>query len=223
MALTEPATMRQEPPPPDAPARRSLMSRLSIGHIVMILAGLIAILLNLAFLRSNSDTVQIAVARTALPAGIALEPGSITAIEIGEAGALIDGLLTEEAATGLLGSIVARSIEAGEPIRRSDLRPSGTTSNFREYSIQVDTADAAGGLIQANDVVDIIAVIDHQAFYVAAGIDVLRVSGEGSGIRIGRGPCHHPYGRRSHGARNRVCSSLWLHRRRSLHWSGTSS
>lgn len=148
----------------------------------MILAGLIAILLNLAFLRSTSATVNIAIADTALKAGAVLEASDITTIEVGDAGALADGLLTDEAIAGLYGSVLARGLEAGEPIRRSDLRPAGTTSGLREYSIQVDQADAAGGLIQATDVVDIIAVVGNQAFYVASGIDVIQVSTDTSAL-----------------------------------------
>lgn len=148
----------------------------------MILAGVIAILLNLAFLRSGSETISIAVADTNLPGGTTLEAGKITTIEVGDAGALADGLLTSEAITGLYGSVLARGIDAGEPIRRSDLRPSATTASFREYSIEVERADAAGGRINQRDVVDIIAVIDNQAFYVAVGIDVIEVVSDSSGL-----------------------------------------
>ena len=185
MALAEPAIVREDSLPPTAPARRSLMSRLSIGHVVMILAGLIAILLNLAFLRSGSETISIAVADTNLPAGTTLEAGTITTIEVGDAGALAAGLLTDETIAGLYGSILARGIEAGEPIRRSDLRPAGTTSTFREYSIEVERAEAAGGRISKSDVVDVIAVIDNRAFYVASGIDVIDVTSDSSGLGSG--------------------------------------
>ncbi len=182
MALTEPATVRKEIPTSAAPTRRSLVSRLSIGHVVMILAGLIAILLNLAFLRSGTDTVNIAVAATSMEAGTVLSAELIDSVEVGDAGELARGLLTDDALAALYGSLLARDIGPGEPIRRSDLRPAGSSLALREYSIEVEAANAAGGSIQDTDVVDIIAVIDTRAFYVAAGLEVVRVSGDDGGL-----------------------------------------
>jgi Flp pilus assembly protein CpaB len=181
LALTEPVAVRDEIPVPAAPARRSIVSRLSIGHVVMILAGLVAILLNLAFLRTSADTVNIAVAASSMEAGTVLAADRLASVEVGDAAELAQGLLTEESAASLFGSVLARDIEAGEPIRRSDLRPAGSSLALREYSIEVDAAEAAGGSIQPTDIVDIIAVIDSRAFYVAAGLDVVRVKGDTGG------------------------------------------
>ncbi|MGI9609883.1 MAG: SAF domain-containing protein [Acidimicrobiia bacterium] len=179
--MTEPAIAPEEAPTNFGSARRSLVSRLSIGHVVMILAGLVAIVLNLAFLRSDTEPISVAVADQAIEAGTVLTDNHIGSVEVGDAGELVQGLLTEDAATPLLGSLLARDIAAGEPIRRSDLRPAGSSLALREYSIEVDAAEAAGGSIQGTDVVDIIAVIDNRAFYVAAGLEVVRVKDGGSG------------------------------------------
>jgi len=155
--------------------RRSPVSRLSLGHVVMILAGLVAILLNLAVLQSGEDRINIAVAAGPMEAGTVLSAALINSVAVGDAGELAQGLLADEAVAGIYGSVLARDIQGGEPIRRSDLRPAGSSLALREYSIEVDAADAAGGSIQDTDVVDIIAVIDNRAFYVAAGLDVVRV------------------------------------------------
>ena len=182
MELTEPAIAREEKPTAVAPSRRSLVSRLSIGHVVMILAGLVAILLNLAFLQTTANTVNVAVAAGPMEAGTVLSASLIESVEVGDAGELASGLLTEEALDGLYGSVLARDIQAGEPIRRSDFRPAGSSLALREYSIEVEAANAAGGSIQDTDVVDIIAVIDNQAFYVAAGVEVVRVASDDAGL-----------------------------------------
>lgn len=184
MALTEPAIAQEDTPTTVGVARRSLASRLSIGHVVMILAGLVAILLNLAFLRSGTETINVTVAGQSIEAGTVLTEDRVGFVEVGDAGDLVQGLLTEESARALFGSVLARDIEAGEPIRRSDLRPAGSSLALREYSIEVDAAEAAGGSIQDTDVVDIIAVIDDRAFYVAAGLDVVRVKDGGADLII---------------------------------------
>jgi Flp pilus assembly protein CpaB len=178
MPLTEPATVRDDITTALGAPRRSLITRLSIGHVVMILAGLVAILLNLAFLRTGADTVNVAVAARTMEAGTVLSQTLLDSVEVAEVGKLAQGLLTDDAFTGLYGSVLARDIQAGEPIRRSDLRPAGSSLALREYSIEVEAASAAGGSIQDTDIVDIIAVIDNQAFYVAAGLEVVRVSGD---------------------------------------------
>jgi Flp pilus assembly protein CpaB len=51
--------------------------------------------------------------------------------------------------------------------------------------VAVDTAQAAGGLIQPADVVDVIATVDGRTFYAAAGLDVVQVTREGSGLGVG--------------------------------------
>ena len=178
MPLTEPATVRDEITAALGAPRRSLITRLSIGHVVMILAGLVAILLNLAFLQSGANTVEVAVAARAMEAGTVLDETRLASVEVGEVGDLAQGILTDDTVTGLYGSVLARDIQAGEPIRRSDLRAARSSVALREYSIEVEPAHAAGGSIQATDIVDIIAVIHNQAFYVATGLEVVRVAGD---------------------------------------------
>lgn len=185
MALTEPATRQVEEAAPSAPARRSLISRLSMGHVVMILAGLVAILLNLAFLRSTAETIEVVVAADALPAGSVLTAASIDAVEIGDADALLAGLITLDAAPEVFGSALARTVAAGEPIRRSDLRPPGTSTGLREYSLELDAADAAGGRITAQDIVDVIATVNGRSYYVASTVEVVSVSTDDSTLEVG--------------------------------------
>lgn len=149
----------------------------------MIVAGLVAILLNLAYLRSSSTAVSVVIARTTLEQGTVLDGTSIATVEVGDAGDL--ALLTDDVVEGLFGSILARRVNAGDPLRKSDLRPASTHSSLRESSVLLDNSAAAGGLIQPADVVDVIATIDGSSFYVAAGLDVVSVSREGTGREVG--------------------------------------
>ena len=101
MALTETAHRRDDRPTGAAPAR-SFLSRLSIGHVVMVLAGLVAILLNLAFLRSSTDTIEVVVAGSSLPAGTVVTDATVDLAEVGDAGALVNGLITSDQAASLV-------------------------------------------------------------------------------------------------------------------------
>jgi len=186
MALTESVTRRTTgEATPGPPPGRSLISRLSIGHVVMILAGLLAVLLNLAFLRSSTDQIEILVTSVPVQAGSALTESSLATVSMADGNALVDGLITAKEADSLHGSIVARSLAAGEPIRRSDLRPAGTLSSLREFSLELDAANAAGGRIAPRDLVDVIATIDTHSFYVAAGVEVISITGGDSAIDVG--------------------------------------
>jgi Flp pilus assembly protein CpaB len=129
--------------------------------------------------------VNIAVATGPIEAGTVLNETLLHSVEVGDVGELARGLLADDAVAAVYGSVLARDLQAGEPIRRSDLRPADSTPALREYSIEVELANAAGGSIQNTDIVDIISVIDNQAFYVAAGLEVVRVLRDDAGIGAG--------------------------------------
>ena len=52
--------------------KRPLLRRLSLGHLIMVLAGMLAFLLVLAVLRERGEVLQIAVAVDQIDAGTAL-------------------------------------------------------------------------------------------------------------------------------------------------------
>lgn len=175
MALTESAVQSSAPPHHPPHPRRSLMSRLSLGHVVMILAGLIAILLNLALLNSDAPTFRIAVAGRDLPAGSTLGSGMIDIVEIGDAGAIASGLVSEDLLGSIAGNRLNRPISQGEPIRPSDITARAVDPSLREMSIEIERGSAAGGRLTNGDLVDVITVADGVSAYVASGIEVVEV------------------------------------------------
>ena len=60
-----------------APARqplgRSALSRIKLGHVMMVLAAIFALVLNLAVLRSNEATAGVVIAAADIPAGTSLD------------------------------------------------------------------------------------------------------------------------------------------------------
>ena len=180
MAVTEPATERDIAPASVSPPRRSLLSRLSLGHVVMILAGLLALLLNLAFLRSGDDLLRVVIAAQDLSAGEELVVGSFEIAEVGEIGSISGGLLTESQAESLLGSRLARAVTKGEPLRPSDLRPPTGDPGLREMSIDINSLNAVGDRLKTGDLVDVISTVNDEARYVVAGIEVIEILGTSS-------------------------------------------
>lgn len=180
MALTDSATERNVAPASAPPPRRSLLGRLSLGHVVMILAGLLALLLNLAFLRSGDDVLRVVIAARDLAAGEELLVASFEIAEVGDIDSISGGLLTEPQAESLVGSRLARAVARGEPLRPSDLRPATAAPGLREMSIDIDSLRAVGDRLKAGDLVDVIATVDDEARYVVTGIEVIEILGTSS-------------------------------------------
>lgn len=148
----------------------------------MLLAALIAMLLNLAVLTSDADTLRVAVAAQDLTAGSTLDAGAVEIVEIGDAGAIANGLTLEDSLDSVVGLELNRSIAGGEPIRRSDVRASAVDSPLREMSIEIERGRAVGGRLSHGDLVDVIAVTGNTSVYVAPGIEVIEIRDDEGGL-----------------------------------------
>jgi len=166
----------------DAPPspRRGLMSRLSLGHVIMIVAGLAAFLLVFSILRSRDETFRIAAAAVELRAGTTVTDGAFTYVELGATDRSVLGtfLGPEQVARAVdEGWLVTRSVPAGDPLRMTDFRTDADPSELRAMSIPIDRGHAVAGVLQAGDLVDVIVVRKGVAGYVATAVEVLDVAG----------------------------------------------
>lgn len=169
---------RDEAPPARRPSRRRLTSRLSTGHVVMILAGLVAALANLAVIRSGSETVPVVVARQDIAIGASVTADMLRTVDARLEGAVLDTLVRPEALTsgGLRDRVAATPITAGSPLRRTDLRPAATDEpGLRRIAIPIRPEAAVGGAIAVDDRIDVIQVVDGAPRYVVADARVLAV------------------------------------------------
>ncbi len=156
------------------------MRRVSLGHVIMILAGLSAFLLVFSLLRSRDETHQIATAAVELRAGSTVEAGRFLYAEIGvvDDGLLATFLSPEQAVRAVEeGWVVTRTVPAGDPVRVTDFRTGADPSDLRAMSIPIDRGHAVAGGLQAGDLVDVIVVRKGVAGYVATGVEVLDVAG----------------------------------------------
>ena len=160
---------------PIAVPKRGMMSRLSTGHVIMILAGLLAALLNFTLLQQRDEVFQVVVTNRALLPGQTLELEDFTYAEIRASQALLDTLVLSDSVSGLDGQVVVRSIAAGNAVSVEDFSPAAAPLAQRAMSVPVDSDKAVNGSLTVNDIVDIILVDDGRASYVALGIEVLAV------------------------------------------------
>lgn len=162
----------------DPVPRRPLRSRIALGHLVMVLAGILAFLLVLAVLRNRAETVEIAVTDVAIEAGAGLERSAIRYATIGDADAdLLNGFLTPDEVDQALveGWVAVRTVAVGVPLRPSDFRREDAASGLRAMSVPVGTTHAVNGAIVPGDRIDIIVVDRGTAGYVATDVEVIGV------------------------------------------------
>jgi len=170
-------------PGPAAAPRRSGRSRLSVGHVITLLAGLLATLLVFSVLRERDVTFRAAAAAAEIRAGTTVDRAALRLVDV-HVPDDVRGRLVAPATLGRLrGWVATRTIEPGELLSRGDLRPPAAPSALRAMSIPVEAAHAVGGVLAAGDRVDVIQVDEGgQARYVVSGAQVLAVNRPDSGV-----------------------------------------
>lgn len=154
---------------------RNLLTRITLGHVVMALAALFALLLNLAVLRGNQATDEIAVATGDIRAGTTLTISHLTVAEVPSDDLLSVRFVPSLAIEDTVGKLVTRPIAAGEPILESDLRSVDNRDGLRAMSIPIDQTKAVSGNLTRGDSIDIVLVVDGVATYIATGVEVVEV------------------------------------------------
>lgn len=171
--------------------RRNLLSRIKLGHVVMALAALLALVFNLAVLRGNQATVEVAVAAGDIRAGSTLTLSHFTVAEVPADDLLTSRFVLAEAMESSVGQLTTRSIAAGEPVLKSDLLVVENRGGLRAMSVPIDQTQAVAGHLSAGDAVDVVLVVDGLATYIAVGIQVINVPDAGTnalGARTGYAP-----------------------------------
>lgn len=151
----------------------------------MIVAALLAFLLNLVVLRGSDDRVTVTVAARTLEAG---EP--VHAEDLAVASVLVDDrvlatLVPGAERDGIVGLVLAHPLGEGELLTRSALVEPASRDGRRAMSVPIDPAHAVGGVLRPGDRIDVIEVADGRPRYIAVGIEVVDVSTGGSGTTIG--------------------------------------
>ena len=175
-------TTQRSSQPVDVPVavRRSFMSRISLGHVIMIVAGLAAFLLVFSILRTRDQTFAVATAAIELRAGTTVQEGIFDYVELGASDRNILGSFLNREQVGEAVAerwVVTRTIPAGDPVRFTDFRTDAGPSELRAMSVPIDRGHAVAGVLQSGDRVDVIVVRKGIAAYVATGIEVLDVAG----------------------------------------------
>ena len=160
--------------------RRSPLSRLSFGHVVMIAAGLLAFLLNVYLVRSKGETMEVLVAARPISAGSRLGVDDLSTELVEASGPFVDRIISDDAIDQLIGYVAVRDIAAGAPMISDDIRPPASADGRRAMSIPIPPDHAVGGSLYVGDRVDVISAEEGQGRFVATAIEVLDVSSGGN-------------------------------------------
>ncbi|MBA2317758.1 MAG: hypothetical protein H0V93_08275 [Euzebyales bacterium] len=183
MTTTEPQVTGTAASAP-APPRRPLRSRVSTGHLVMIVAGLVAVVTNYALLRGDDDGAAVALARVDLPAGEAVSVDAFRLVNVDLDDGVLATLVRPDDLAGLEGAVPRATIPAGALVRHADLRAGSSLDGRRAMSFPVEPAHAAGGVLEIGDRVDVIGIGDGVASYLVAGAEVLYVPSASAGAGL---------------------------------------
>ena len=161
--------------------RRRLASRLSSGHLVMIVAGLLGAVLGLAALRSEPEGVEVAVAAHEIRGGESVEPDDFRTERVQAPDRLLRTFVRPQQVPSLRGDIATSTISSGEAIVRRRFRPHAARGGLRSMSIPIDPARAVGGRLAAGDRIDVLFAGDREASIIVRDAEVLAVDAKGRG------------------------------------------
>lgn len=187
MTATEdrPAVTASAPASPPA-HKRPLVTRLSLGHLVMVVAALLAVLLNYTLLRAQDDTVRVAVVAQEVRAGMPVTPAALRFADVRVDDALLATLVQPGQLAGLEGYVATSTLRPGELVRAGDLQAPSAPAAQRAMSIPIEAQHAVAGKLSVGDRIDVIEVRDGRATYLVTGAEVLDVpSAEARGALSG--------------------------------------
>lgn len=164
-------------PRPIAPRRRKLRERLSLGHLFMIAAGLLAFVLVVSLLQDRNLTTEVVVADREILPGTLITPDLVTVADIPADAELVGSLATMADLRATEGVRAAYRIGAGDPITRTALAPGSSPAALRAMSLPIERVRAVGGDLSAGDRIDVISVDSGLATYIAVDLEVLATQG----------------------------------------------
>jgi Flp pilus assembly protein CpaB len=167
--------------------RRALTSRVSTGHVVMVVAGLLGALLTLSALRAANDSHPVLVAAHDIVPGTVIDGRSFRASDIHADSGVLATLFDASSVDDLRGQIAVARIPSGSLLTHDDIRAVAAGEAPRAMSFPIPVTRAVGGALVAGDRVDVLSVQHNtgRAKFVATGATVLAFSNHGGGALQG--------------------------------------
>src|SRR3954452_23330871 len=167
--------------------RRELSSRVSTGHVVMLIAGALGILLTLTIVRSADDSRPVLVAAHDLAPGTVLSDSSVHVERVHVGTSVLATLFGADQLEALRGRVVTATVKEGELVARGAVSALDAHASSRVMSFSIARSRAVAGRLSTGDRVDVLAV-DHdsgRSGYVLTDAEVVAVEGRSGGALSG--------------------------------------
>ena len=161
-----------------APRRRGRVSR---GHVVMALAGIVGVVLSFAVLRERDGETAVLVAAHEIRAGETITGSDFRTVRVTLTPAVLATVAQAHDRGSLRGRIAGTTIAEGELVTTRTLRSRAAPHRLRAMSIPIDPARAVGGRLAAGDRVDVLFAGQQAVSIIVADAPVLAVDARGRG------------------------------------------
>ncbi|HEX5588265.1 MAG TPA: RcpC/CpaB family pilus assembly protein, partial [Acidimicrobiia bacterium] len=166
---------------PASGTARRWAGRFSSGHLLMVAAGLVALVVSIAVLRDTPEGVAVLVADGEIRAGTRVAPDDFRAERVQAGDHLLRTLVRARDVGAVRGRIVVATIADGDLVARSALRTRAAPDGLRAMSIPIDAALAVAGRLAPGDRVDILFAGANEASVIVGDAPVLAVDQKGQG------------------------------------------
>src|SRR2546423_1684581 len=134
---TEMVGLALDAPAPARTTRRAVRSRISAGHAVMIIAGLLGALGTMAALRAGDHRVDVLVARGDLAPGTVIDASALRTVRVSADANAMASFVRATDASQLMGQVVTARVPAGTFVARADLRRASAGVARRSMSFPI--------------------------------------------------------------------------------------
>jgi Flp pilus assembly protein CpaB len=169
------------PAAPSLPTTTRRRGRVSRGHLVMALAGIVGVVLSFAVLRQRDGDTAVLVAAHEIRAGERISSSDFRTTRA----TLTPAVLATVAQAGdrrrLVGRIAGSTVAEGELVTTRTLRRHAAPHGLRAMSIPIDPSRAVGGRLGAGDRVDVLFAGQEAVSIIVADAPVLAVDARGRG------------------------------------------
>ena len=141
------------------PRRRALAGRVSTGHVVMVLAGVLGVLFTLSALRAADHTRPMLAAARAIAPGTVIDGRSLRVARVHVDNDVLATLFDESDLRALQGRVAVEQIPAGALVTRDSVRGAAAGAAPRAMSFPIPRSRAVGGALVNGDRVDALSVI----------------------------------------------------------------
>ncbi len=140
------------------PQRRSVLSKVSTAHFLMVLFGLLGFGSTLYLLQQQDAIVEVVVARGDLAAGTKLDAAAVETVAVPADGPLASTSLRPTELNDQMTLVAA--ISSGAPVLRSLVTEASYLDDLNAFSVPIGEERALGGEFTAGDRVNLISVIE---------------------------------------------------------------